>query len=390
MSLAETTPLLPGNSNNEDEDSPTKLSSSERFWFEHRDWLEQQGYALRDRYQPGWQPSWLNNDGKHWFKCEDAVTHVHGNLMDATRTSDGHFVMLKRLVLHESQAEVEIIQRFSSQPHLSNPSNHSLPVLETLQVPGTTDVVLLVMPLLLYHRFPEIWTCGEALEFVQQLFEGLKYMHSQSVVHGDIKSDNVVMDGYGLFNRPPHPVKFTRPRDFHGTLTRSTRTEHPVRYYFIDFGLSRQFPVGADPPMVLPWGGGDNSLPEFKTPDVLCDPYKTDVYRIANIVRMELIEGHEELSYFKPKQGLEFLKPLIEDMVHDNPAKRPTMSQAVERLTNIRKRLWWWQLRSRLRDTSENPFESLAYDLWHWLWTFKRILFRTPAIPTPHEAPWWL
>ena len=66
------------------------------------------------------------------------------------------------------------------------------------------------------------------------------------------------------------------------------------------------------------------------------------------------------------------------------------MAEAVDRLANLRERLWWWQLRTRIRDSAELSFERVARNFWHWFWTLQRILLRTPAIPTPHEAPWWL
>jgi hypothetical protein len=52
----------------------------ETFWLEHRDWLEEQGYKLRARYQPGWRASWLEPGSKPWFKCEDAIVQtVYGS-----------------------------------------------------------------------------------------------------------------------------------------------------------------------------------------------------------------------------------------------------------------------------------------------------------------------
>jgi hypothetical protein len=49
---------------------PAKLSDGEVFWHEHQKWLEGCGYMLRDRYMPGWKPSWLNAK-KRWYTCED-------------------------------------------------------------------------------------------------------------------------------------------------------------------------------------------------------------------------------------------------------------------------------------------------------------------------------
>lgn len=48
---------------------PGALTQAERWWIHYRPWLEQCGYILRPRYQPGWAPSWEGKKGKRivWF-----------------------------------------------------------------------------------------------------------------------------------------------------------------------------------------------------------------------------------------------------------------------------------------------------------------------------------
>ncbi|KAG6805094.1 hypothetical protein H0H92_000719, partial [Tricholoma furcatifolium] len=64
-------------------------------------------------------------------------------------------------------------------------------------------------------------------------------------------------DSVHLFNAPPHPFSdLRRTLDFRSPPSRIfSRTIKPVRYYLIDFGLTREYPPGAprlEPP---PWGG---------------------------------------------------------------------------------------------------------------------------------------
>lgn len=47
-------------------------------------------------------------------------------------------------------------------------------------------------------------------------------------------------------------------------------------------------------------------------------------------------------------KGVEFMAPLIADMVQDDPSKRPTIDEVVARFEKLRKALPWWKLRSRL------------------------------------------
>ena len=48
------------------------LLSAEIFWRDHQIWLAQQGYMLRPRYRPYWEPSW-EGEGKAWRGHEDGV-----------------------------------------------------------------------------------------------------------------------------------------------------------------------------------------------------------------------------------------------------------------------------------------------------------------------------
>jgi hypothetical protein len=60
-------------------------------------------------------------------------------------------------------------------------------------------------------------------------------------------------------------------RGWSGRVLHFTRTQRPVKYYIIDFGLSRRY-AADDSPLELP---GPSALwatvPEFKTVN-LCDP----------------------------------------------------------------------------------------------------------------------
>ena len=47
------------------------LLSHEMFWRDHQVWLAEQGYMLRPRYRPGWQPSWEEGNSNAWMRHED-------------------------------------------------------------------------------------------------------------------------------------------------------------------------------------------------------------------------------------------------------------------------------------------------------------------------------
>ena len=63
-----------------------------------------------------------------------------------------------------------------------------------------------------------------------------------------------------------------------------------VRYYFIDFGLTRRYDPKDGPPREHPVVGGDKTVPEFKNWNgQLLDPFPTDIYYIGNMVRYTLL-----------------------------------------------------------------------------------------------------
>ena len=77
-----------------------------------------------------------------------------------------------------------------------------------------------------------------------------------------------------------HPIQFNRSRDF---KQRSNRTQRPARYYLIDFSLSRKYVSRnvLDEPLV----GDDKSAPEHHHKRSWCNPFRTDIYHLGNLVR---------------------------------------------------------------------------------------------------------
>jgi hypothetical protein len=91
--------------------------------------------------------------------------------MDATRVSDGSFVMLKQIAKAYHPYEVEIAQHVSTGSLRADPRNHSVPILDVLEVPDDDSVVILVMPLLRKFDDPPFRTLGEVITCVTQMFE---------------------------------------------------------------------------------------------------------------------------------------------------------------------------------------------------------------------------
>lgn len=79
------------------------------------------------------------------------------------------------------------------------------------------------------------------------------------------------------------------------------------------------------------------------------------------------------------------MEPLISDMCHNDPARRPSIDQVVERFDVLYHSLSWLKLRSRLVPTDEVKFGFLPLIRVadHFLRTTFRVLLGKKAIPTP-------
>lgn len=99
--------------------------------------------------------------------------------MDVTRISDGAPIMLKTASRNWHPVEASIAQFLGSEPLLSNPQNHCVPIYAAFPVPEALQKQardengedVLVMPLLRPIFDPPFDTIGEAVDFFSQIFE---------------------------------------------------------------------------------------------------------------------------------------------------------------------------------------------------------------------------
>lgn len=103
-------------------------------------------------------------------------------------------------------------------------------------------------------------------------------MHEQGVAHRCVKvitfdppltlrtSDctykNIMMDASAMYPRGFHPVVPYSLPDGRTYAWRRRRTSVPVKYYFIDYGLSTYFPPGTLQKLVVGIDGRDQEVPE--------------------------------------------------------------------------------------------------------------------------------
>jgi hypothetical protein len=91
-----------------------------------------------------------------------------------------------------------------------------------------------------------------------------------------------------------------------------------------------------------PLPGGDESAPEHRSGQGLCNPFYTDIYYIGNLVRQEFMEVCDsiasyidDLIFFKCN-GFEFMEDLVSSMIQDDPALRPPIEDVLQEFSRIR------------------------------------------------------
>ncbi|KAJ6551086.1 hypothetical protein B0H10DRAFT_1968639, partial [Mycena sp. CBHHK59/15] len=163
---------------NSDQRHASRFKPGEEFWLGHRDWLKDQGYLLRPRYQAEWNPSWRDTDAD---EHEDGQYYMlmwaplqHGNVMDATMSLDGSFVMMKQV--ESPGVELDIAVWFQkSHSDLTQQTIASLSA-------ASSPIQMSLAGQSLYDK-PRFDTIGEAVGFFTQIFEGLQFIHKNNVAH---------------------------------------------------------------------------------------------------------------------------------------------------------------------------------------------------------------
>lgn len=80
---------------------------------------------------------------------------------------------------------------------------------------------------------------------------------------------------------------------------------------------------------------------------------------------------------------MDFLAPLVRDMIQADPSKRPTIDEVVRRFDELLKGVRFWTLRSRPVPVDEEAVVGWYRNTRHAFRTIRYVLSRKPAIPVP-------
>lgn len=301
------------------------LDDDEERWRDRQLYFERRGYMLRPRYRPGWVPSWRKNGQRPTFAEDGAVLPAREHLIDAIRISDEKLVYLKRVRTGDEESRIACM--LSAPPLRDDPRNHCVPILDIFQDDEDESISYMVMPFLRLINSPPFDTPQDVIEFVDQILEGLVFMHEQGVAHRDCTYKNIMMDASAMYPKGFHPIWSSFLHDIKTEAPCLARGDVSVKYYYVDFGISSHIPPDAENRLVVGVAGRDQEVPELSRRKRPYDPFKVDIFIIGNLFR----------RYFHDKfSNVEFLEPLIVSMTRRDPASRPSASEALAQWKSIR------------------------------------------------------
>lgn len=92
-----------------------------------------------------------------------------------------------------------------------------------------------------------------------------------------------------MFPQGFHPMRELALPDVSGIAPILHRVDVPVRYYYIDFGISTRFAPNQGPTLVLGTQGLDDEVPELSD-TIPYDPFKTDIFIVGNLFRQQFLQ----------------------------------------------------------------------------------------------------
>ncbi|TDL22593.1 hypothetical protein BD410DRAFT_722812 [Rickenella mellea] len=332
------------------------LWDAEEWWRDRYEFILQHGYTQRTRFRPGLKPSWIGTD-LNPYRLDDGYRHLDESIISATRVADGKPLIIRRIIVNVMSTEVAIGKYLTNSDFSNDPANHAVPVLDVFR-DVSHGLQFVVMPVLRHFDDPPFSTVSEVTDFVFQTLEGIEFLHGRGVAHQDCSIGNIMMDATPLYPDGFHPINQDMLPSFDGPARHLTRRQaSPVKYYFIDFGISRLWlgktKVTRSPGAV----GRDRDVPERQDNDNIYNPFLVDIFLLGYPVPTSLT--HTCLIVIRTY----FLAPLADAMMKTDPEQRPTPSEALALFRIIINEQSGLSLRRRLQTANESLLWRMLQDL---------------------------
>ncbi|CDO74165.1 hypothetical protein BN946_scf185043.g216 [Trametes cinnabarina] len=160
----------------------------------------------------------------------------------------------------------------------------------------------------------------------------------------DCAYKNIMLDAEPLYPKGFHPItSVSLPDDVTVSAPVLSRKNVPVKYYYIDFGISTRFKPGKPHKLVTGTDGIEQLVPELSN-NVPYDPFKVDVFVLGRML-------YE--TFFQKYANVDMIVPMVYDMVDPDPAKRPSAEDVLRQFQEMRRGVSALQASWRLRPRDE-------------------------------------
>ncbi|EJD37591.1 hypothetical protein AURDEDRAFT_173356 [Auricularia subglabra TFB-10046 SS5] len=269
-------------------------------------------------------PEWMNMVRKHSTFFPQTGLH-----MAAVSPSNTDVVIRIMAIGDEGQDHLAVMRALAA-PEAQVPENHTLPMLAELE---KDDIVFGIFPFMWSEAMEEPWfeNVRQLLDALEQVLEGLDFMHQRLIAHRDFDFIEVFSNyGCGYDSTKKQPPCYRRPAFFRSVCP-------DIRYLINDFELSVMFAPDSDPKTRVVTGTpnarygvpadqyGKWLPPEARLDAPYC-PFKADIYQF----------GQSALNLYNNVQTPPELRALFGQMASDDPDARPTAAEALSALRNIR------------------------------------------------------
>ncbi|KAJ7589477.1 hypothetical protein C8J56DRAFT_1076117 [Mycena floridula] len=318
------------------------------FWVNLHPFLKREGYELRPRFRPGWKPSWLPGGrlaGMEYWDCEDSLgLDIYWAALDAIQIKDGKKVVLK--IIFDDTEELKVSLMFSQPPLRDDPANHCVQVLKVLTISDSERrFKILVLPLLLDFSVTSVHCVSEVIDFMRQTLE-----LESSYSFRDISEKNIMMQASKVVPLGCHFSSSSERALPSGRLVpckiRQHRCRVPVRYLFIDFGLSKEYPEGQKHARSVARVGQVKVTPEMSK-DGPYNPFKADIVQLGTVFK--------KMFFSESVFDIHEFDVLLEGMTLGDAEARPTAVEALLQFKSIVNTMSDTRLRTRLRDKFWRP-----------------------------------
>ncbi|KAJ7434816.1 kinase-like domain-containing protein [Mycena galericulata] len=227
----------------------------------------------------------------------------------------GRNVFIK--AVRASSTEWSIIKALSTSPR--NSWNRTIPCVSIIHAKKWVFIVQAAWGTMWDH--PQWDSVSTRLRMARQLIEGLCFMHTEGVAHGDLHPGNIVCNHEDI-----HPAHTRWPS---GKPQPAFQSTFDYQLAFIDFEFAVRF-TAQNHIREFEQGPPDAFRPPECSDDAKYDVLAADIYSLGQVLKHELAIDSKTLPPIDTRAVAPDYIALLDSMTAEEPRDRPTAARALE------------------------------------------------------------